>query len=161
METGALKLWVITDGRAGNEAQALGLAEAIARLRPARITLRRVAPRAWTARLPARMWHALGAREGGWPFTAYNARQMKAFEAKQALWARHGMTDHEMLDKARENASKGNYENVEFRLGEIENLPVADNTVDVIISNCVINLSPNKARVFAEAFRVLRFFWID
>jgi mitochondrial fission protein ELM1 len=74
METGALKIWVITDGGAGNEAQALGLAEAIARRRPARITVRRVAPRAWTARLPARMWHALGAREGGWPFTAYNAR---------------------------------------------------------------------------------------
>ncbi|MHA1527736.1 MAG: mitochondrial fission ELM1 family protein [Alphaproteobacteria bacterium] len=74
METGALKIWVLTDGRAGNEAQALGLAEAIARRRPARITVRRVAPKAWTARLPARMWHALGAREGGWPFTAYNAR---------------------------------------------------------------------------------------
>jgi SAM-dependent methyltransferase len=62
----------------------------------------------------------------------------------------------EMLDKARENARKGKYENVEFRLGEIENLPVADDTVDVIISNCVINLSPNKKRVFEEAFRVLR-----
>jgi mitochondrial fission protein ELM1 len=74
METEALKLWVITDGRAGNETQALGLAEALARRHPAAITLRRVAPRAWTARLPARMWHALGAREGGWPFTAYNAR---------------------------------------------------------------------------------------
>lgn len=74
METGALKIWVITDGRAGNEAQALGLAEAIARRRPAKITLRRVAPKAWTARLPARMWHALGASEGGWPFTAYSAR---------------------------------------------------------------------------------------
>ncbi len=74
METGALKIWVVTDGRTGNEAQALGLAEAIARRRPARITLRRVAPKAWTARLPAQLWHALGAREGGWPFTAYNAR---------------------------------------------------------------------------------------
>ncbi len=62
----------------------------------------------------------------------------------------------EMLDRARENARKGNYENVEFRLGEIENLPVGDNEVDVIISNCVINLSPNKKRVFQEAFRVLR-----
>ncbi len=61
----------------------------------------------------------------------------------------------EMLDKARANAKKGNYSNVEFRLGEIENLPVADNSVDVIISNCVINLSPNKRRVFEEAFRVL------
>lgn len=61
----------------------------------------------------------------------------------------------EMLDKARANAKKGNYLNVEFRLGEIENLPVADNSVDVIISNCVINLAPNKKRVFEEAFRVL------
>jgi arsenite methyltransferase len=62
----------------------------------------------------------------------------------------------EMLEKARENARKGNYPNVEFRLGEIENLPVADNHVDVIISNCVINLSPDKKRVFQEAFRVLQ-----
>ncbi len=62
----------------------------------------------------------------------------------------------EMIDKARENAEKGNYKNVEFRLGEIENLPVADNTADVIISNCVINLSPNKKRVFEEAFRALK-----
>jgi ubiquinone/menaquinone biosynthesis C-methylase UbiE len=61
----------------------------------------------------------------------------------------------EMIDKARANARKGKYTNVEFRLGEIENLPVADNSVDVIISNCVINLSPNKKRVFEEAFRVL------
>jgi arsenite methyltransferase len=61
----------------------------------------------------------------------------------------------EMLDKARINAKKGKYTNVEFRLGEIENLPVADNSVDVIISNCVINLAPNKKRVFEEAFRVL------
>lgn len=62
----------------------------------------------------------------------------------------------EMIDKARENARKGKYGNVEFRLGEIENLPVADNTVDIIISNCVINLSPDKKRVFQEAFRVLK-----
>jgi ubiquinone/menaquinone biosynthesis C-methylase UbiE len=62
----------------------------------------------------------------------------------------------EMVDKARENARKGNYKNVEFRLGEIENLPVADNSVDVVISNCVINLSPDKKRVFQEAFRVLK-----
>jgi SAM-dependent methyltransferase len=62
----------------------------------------------------------------------------------------------EMIDKARENARKGKYENVEFRLGEIENLPVADGTADIIISNCVINLSPNKKRVFEEAFRVLK-----
>jgi len=62
----------------------------------------------------------------------------------------------EMIDKARENARKGNYGNVEFRLGEVENLPVADNTADVIISNCVINLTPNKRRVFEEAFRALK-----
>jgi arsenite methyltransferase len=62
----------------------------------------------------------------------------------------------EMIDKARENARKGRYQNVEFRLGEIENLPVADGTVDVVISNCVINLSPDKKRVFEEAFRVLK-----
>jgi SAM-dependent methyltransferase len=62
----------------------------------------------------------------------------------------------EMLDKARENASKGKRGNVEFRLGEIENLPVADSSVDVVISNCVINLSSDKPRVFREAFRALR-----
>jgi SAM-dependent methyltransferase len=62
----------------------------------------------------------------------------------------------EMLDKARENARKGDYRNVEFRLGEIENLPVADNVADIIISNCVINLSPDKGRVFEEAFRILK-----
>lgn len=61
-----------------------------------------------------------------------------------------------MISKARANAEKGNYRNVEFRLGEIENLPVADGTADVIISNCVINLSPNKPRVFTEAFRALK-----
>jgi len=62
----------------------------------------------------------------------------------------------EMLDRARENAKKGGYSNVEFREGEIENLPLEDNAVDVIISNCVINLSPQKERVFSEAFRVLK-----
>lgn len=62
----------------------------------------------------------------------------------------------DMLSKARKNADKGRYKNVEFRLGEIENLPVADNSVDVIISNCVINLSPNKPRVFQEAYRILK-----
>jgi arsenite methyltransferase len=62
----------------------------------------------------------------------------------------------EMLDKARENVRKGNYHNVEFRLGEIENLPVADNSVNVIISNCVVNLSQDKPRVFNEAFRALK-----
>jgi SAM-dependent methyltransferase len=62
----------------------------------------------------------------------------------------------EMVTKARGNAQKGGYANVEFRLGEIENLPVADSSIDVIISNCVINLSPDKPRVFAEAFRALK-----
>ena len=63
---------------------------------------------------------------------------------------------HEMLSKARENAQKNGFTNVEFRLGEIEALPVADNSIDVIISNCVINLSPEKQRVFNEVFRVLK-----
>ncbi|PJA27500.1 MAG: arsenite S-adenosylmethyltransferase [candidate division Zixibacteria bacterium CG_4_9_14_3_um_filter_46_8] len=62
----------------------------------------------------------------------------------------------EMIDKARGNARKGNYRNVEFRLGEIEHLPVADNSADVVLSNCVINLSPDKLQVFKEAFRVLK-----
>ncbi len=62
----------------------------------------------------------------------------------------------DMISKARANSVKGRYANVEFRLGEIEHLPVADNSVDVIISNCVINLSPEKKQVFAEAFRVLK-----
>ncbi len=62
----------------------------------------------------------------------------------------------EMLERARANAKKGGYDNVEFRLGEIEKLPVEDNTIDVIISNCVINLSPDKEAVFKEAFRVLK-----
>src|SRR4051812_46886793 len=63
---------------------------------------------------------------------------------------------HEMLKKARENAVKIGALNVEFRLGELEHLPVADNTADVILSNCVINLVPDKAQVFREAFRVLK-----
>ena len=62
----------------------------------------------------------------------------------------------EMLAKARENAAKAGYRNVEFRLGEIEHLPVADASVDVILSNCVINLSPEKPQVFVEAYRVLK-----
>lgn len=61
-----------------------------------------------------------------------------------------------MISKARDNADKGNYSQVEFRLGEIEYLPVANETIDVIISNCVINLSPDKNRVFKEAYRVLK-----
>ena len=62
----------------------------------------------------------------------------------------------DMVAKARSNAEKGDFQNVEFRLGEIEHLPVADNSVDVILSNCVINLSPEKEQVFKEAFRVLK-----
>ena len=62
----------------------------------------------------------------------------------------------EMIDKARQNAKKNNINNVEFWLGEIENLPIEDGVIDVIISNCVINLSPDKDKVFKEAFRVLK-----
>lgn len=62
----------------------------------------------------------------------------------------------EMIKLARQNAAKGDDTNVEFRLGEIENLPVADSSVDVVISNCVINLSPAKVRVFEEVYRVLK-----
>lgn len=65
------------------------------------------------------------------------------------------MTD-EMLEKANENISNGSYTNVEFRKGDIENLPIDDNSIDVIISNCVINLAPDKKRVFSEAYRVLK-----
>lgn len=65
------------------------------------------------------------------------------------------MTD-EMIKKARENAKRYGYKNVQFRLGEIENLPVDDNSVDVVISNCVINLSPDKLKTFREAYRVLK-----
>jgi len=61
-----------------------------------------------------------------------------------------------MISKARTNAGKGKFSQVEFRLGEIEHLPVADNTADVIISNCVINLSPNKQQVFNDTFRILK-----
>jgi arsenite methyltransferase len=62
----------------------------------------------------------------------------------------------EMIEKARENAKRNGIENVEFRLGEIEYLPVGDNSVDVVISNCVINLSADKTRVFQEVSRVLK-----
>lgn len=62
----------------------------------------------------------------------------------------------EMLSKARGNAEKGNYGNVEFRLGEIEHLPIADNSVDAVISNCVINLSTDKKQVYEETYRVLK-----
>lgn len=62
----------------------------------------------------------------------------------------------EMISKAKNNAKKGNYDNTEFLLGEIENLPISDETIDIIISNCVINLSPEKEKVFSEAYRVLK-----
>jgi arsenite methyltransferase len=62
----------------------------------------------------------------------------------------------EMVEKARDNALKGGYKNVEFRLGEIEKLPVEDSTIDLVISNCVINLVPDKENAFREAFRVLK-----
>jgi len=62
----------------------------------------------------------------------------------------------EMIQKAKDTAQKYGYKNVEFRLGEIEKLPLEDNSVDVIISNCVINLSPDKEKVFREAYRVLK-----
>jgi SAM-dependent methyltransferase len=62
----------------------------------------------------------------------------------------------EMIDRARAAARQGSFQNVEFRLGEIENLPVADASVDAVISNCVINLSPDKGRVFRESFRALK-----
>jgi len=61
-----------------------------------------------------------------------------------------------MISKARKNAEKGKFSQVEFRLGEIEHLPIANDTADIIISNCVINLSPNKPQVFREAFRILK-----
>ncbi|MBN1168987.1 arsenite methyltransferase [Candidatus Woesebacteria bacterium] len=65
------------------------------------------------------------------------------------------MTD-EMLEKARENAKKGGFDNIEFRKGDIEDLPLDDNEVDVVISNCVINLAPDKEKVFRETYRVLK-----
>jgi len=61
-----------------------------------------------------------------------------------------------MIGRSKQTAEKYGYNNVEFRLGEIENLPVEDNSIDVIVSNCVINLSPNKKKVFQEAYRVLK-----
>src|ERR1700756_2966239 len=63
---------------------------------------------------------------------------------------------HKMLKKARDNAARIGAGNVEFHLGELEHLPVADNTADVVLSNCVINLVPDKARVYREPFRVLK-----
>lgn len=61
-----------------------------------------------------------------------------------------------MIERAKENAKKYGFKNVEFRLGDIEKLPVDDNSVDIVMSNCVINLSPDKAKVFSEAYRVLK-----
>lgn len=68
---------------------------------------------------------------------------------------RFGMTE-EMVIKARENAEKQGIQNVEFVVGEIEALPLPDNSVDTIITNCVINLTPDKAKTFSEAYRVLK-----
>ena len=65
-------------------------------------------------------------------------------------------TTEEMVEKAQTTASNNDYQNVEFRLGEIENLPVESASVDVITSNCVINLSSDKSKVFQEAYRVLK-----
>ncbi|MCJ7715126.1 MAG: arsenite methyltransferase [Anaerolineales bacterium] len=62
----------------------------------------------------------------------------------------------DMINRAEENAKKGSYKNVEFRLGQIEKLPVEDSCIDVILSNCVINLSPDKPSVYREAYRVLK-----
>jgi len=62
----------------------------------------------------------------------------------------------EMIKKAKANAKKYNYKNVKFKLGDIEELPIEDNSIDIIISNCVINLAPNKDKVFEESFRVLK-----
>jgi mitochondrial fission protein ELM1 len=74
METKHRRLWVLSDGRAGNEEQALGLAEALGRRLAANITVRQIAPKPWAARLPAQLWHLLGARDGGWPFTGYESK---------------------------------------------------------------------------------------
>ncbi|MFX1283419.1 MAG: arsenite methyltransferase [Promethearchaeota archaeon] len=91
----------------------------------------------------------LGSGAGGDCFLAAN----KVGEAGKVIGI--DMTP-QMIDKARINARKGAYTNIEFRLGEIEHMPVADNTVDLIVSNCVINLSVDKAQVFKDAFRVLK-----
>jgi ArsR family transcriptional regulator len=62
----------------------------------------------------------------------------------------------EMVKRARENAKKQGYDNVEFKLGDIEDLPIEDNSIDVVISNCVVNLTPDKLKVFKEVYRVLK-----
>ncbi len=85
-------------------------------------------------------------------FDAFLARQQVG-ESGQVIGV--DMTD-DMLNKARKNAEKANYRNVEFRKGKIEQLPIENNSIDCAISNCVINLSPDKLAVFREAFRVLK-----
>jgi len=62
----------------------------------------------------------------------------------------------EMINRARVNAKKHGYKNVEFKLGDIENLPIKDNSIDVVISNCVVNLAPDKSKVFKEIYRALK-----
>lgn len=106
-------------------------------------------PRAIAALKPGQVVVDLGSGGG---FDAFLAAR-EVGEAGQVIGV--DMTP-EMISKARSNADKASFTNVDFRLGEIEHLPVANNTVDVIISNCVINLSPNKPQVFQEAFRILK-----
>jgi arsenite methyltransferase len=106
-------------------------------------------PRAIAALKPGQVVVDLGSGGG---FDAFLAAR-EVGEAGQVIGV--DMTP-EMISKARNNADKASFTNVDFRLGEIEHLPVANNTVDVIISNCVINLSPNKPQVFQEAFRILK-----
>jgi len=85
---------------------------------------------------------------------------LDAFIAREAVGASGHVTGvdmtAEMITKARENAEKSGFDNVEFRLGEIEHLPVLSDSVDVVISNCVLNLVPDKQRAFSEIFRVLK-----
>jgi ubiquinone/menaquinone biosynthesis C-methylase UbiE len=106
-------------------------------------------PRAIAAMQPGEVVVDLGSGAGFDCFLA--ARQVG--DAGQVIGV--DMT-HEMLKKARDNAAFIGARNVEFRLGELEHLPIADNTANVVISNCVINLVPDKAQVFREAFRVLK-----
>ncbi len=101
-----------------------------------------------------------GLKEGETVLDLGSGAGIDCFLARQAVGASGrvigvDMTP-DMLIKAKHLAAEMNCNNVEFRLGEIENLPVEDNSIDVIMSNCVINLSPNKPRVFREAFRVLK-----
>ncbi len=107
------------------------------------------APVAWAALKPGETVLDLGSGPGMDAFLA--AKEIGA----DGLVIGIDMTDA-MLDKARDNATRGGYKNVEFRKGLIEDLPVDDASIDVILSNCVINLSPEKDRVFREAVRVLK-----